>query len=84
MTIAKRVLISAIAIAVFVPTIWWLLGELVIYYEWFATGANSRAELGNDLGLGILLFMVVPAGTLIATILFAYWIWIRTGRCVQT
>jgi hypothetical protein len=30
-----------------------LLGEVAVYYEKWSTGAQSRAELANDFGLGL-------------------------------
>ena len=59
-------------IAVFFITaigLYWILGELAVYYEMWATGASSRMELVNDFGIGLIgLFVVVPASTLGALI----------------
>ncbi len=55
-----RVLLASTASLVSVPAFAWLAAELAAYYEIFSTGMNSRAVLGEDLGFGILLFMVVP------------------------
>lgn len=77
----KRLLISSLAVIASIPAIAWLLSELVVYFEWFSTGASSRAELGDDLGLGILLFLVVPPGTLIGAVLVGLAVWSRTGKC---
>ena len=76
----KRFLITSLAVIASIPVIAWLLSELVVYYEWFSTGASSRAELGEDLGLGILLFLVVPPGTFIGVVLVGQAVWSRTGK----
>ncbi len=59
-------------IAVFVVTaigLYWILGEVAVCYEMWATGASSRMELVNDFGLGLIgLFVVVPASALGALI----------------
>lgn len=50
----------------------------------FSTGMNSRTELGDDLGFGILLFMVVPPFTLVGSA-FVWWLaWSRTERSKTT
>lgn len=75
-----RVLLASTAALVSLPAFAWLVAELAAYYEMFSTGMNSRAELGDDLGFGILLFMVVPPFTL-AGAAFVWWlVWSRTGR----
>jgi hypothetical protein len=80
MHIAKRVAITSLAVAASLPAIAWALSELVVYYEWFSTGATSRAELGEDFGLGVLLFLVVPPGTLIGVVFIGLAVWSRTGK----
>ena len=74
MRILKRALFSTIAAIISIPIIYYGLCEAVVYYEMFSTGTSSRAQLGEDLGLGILLFLVVPPGTLIGAI----GIWVMT------
>lgn len=66
--------------AIAIPAIVWLLSELLLYYEWFATGARSRAELGDDPGFGMLLFFVVPPGTVVGTAWVGVWVWRRTEK----
>lgn len=76
----KRALIATLAAVVCAPAIFWLAAEGVVCYEMFATGASSRAELGDDLGLGILLFMVVPPTTLVGIVVvwLVVWFWLRS------
>jgi hypothetical protein len=75
-----RILITLLAVIASIPAIAWLLSEFVVYYEMFSTGANTRAELGEDLGLGILLSMFVPPETLIGAFLVGVKVWFHTGK----
>ncbi len=75
-----RVLLASTASLVSVPAFAWLAAELAAYYEIFSTGMNSRAVLGEDLGFGILLFMVVPPVTLFGSIFIWWFVWRRTGH----
>lgn len=79
-----RVLLASTAALVSVPAFAWLAAELAAYYEMFSTGMNSRAELGEDLGFGILLFMVVPPVTLFGSLFMWWFVWSRTGRTKTT
>lgn len=75
-----RAFLASIAALASLPAFAWLAAELAAYYEIFSTGMSSRSELGDDLGFGILLFMVVPPFTL-AGAMFVWWlVWCRTGR----
>lgn len=79
-----RVLLASTAALLSLPAFSWLAAELAAHYEMFSTGMNSRAELADDLGFGILLFMVVQPLTLTGTI-FVWWlVWSRTGRSKTT
>jgi hypothetical protein len=80
---SQRILYSWLAAILSLPLIVWLLSEVVVFYEMLTTGASSRRELGDDLGLGILLFMVVPIGTIIGAIGVWIAVWIHTGRKVN-
>lgn len=75
-----RVLLASTAAIASVPVFAWLVAELAGYYEMFSTGMKSRTELGNDLGFGILLFMVVPPVTLLGSLFVWWFVWSRTGR----
>jgi len=79
-----RVLVSSIAALASLPAFAWLAAELAAYYEIFSTGMNSRAELGDDLGFGILLFMVVPLIALSGSLFVWWFVWSRTGRMKST
>lgn len=72
-----------LAVIASIPVIVWLLSEFVVYYEMVSTGANTRAELGDDLGLGILFFMVVPLGTFIGASFVGLKVWFHTGKYRQ-
>lgn len=78
-----RVLLALTAALVSVPAFAWLAAELAAYYEMFSTG-NSRAELGEDLGFGVLLFMVVPPVTLFGSLFIWWFVWSRTGGTKTT
>ena len=80
---SKRVLITLMAVLVSIPAVCWLLSELVVYYEWFSTGASSRAVFGDDFGLGILLFLIVPPGTIIGVVLVGRAVWRCTGKSLS-
>lgn len=79
-----RVLLASTAALVSLPAFAWFAAELAAYYEMFSTGMNSRAELGDDLGFGILLFMVVPPFTLVGAAYVCWLVWSRTGRSKTT
>lgn len=79
-----RVVLASTAALVSLPAFAWLTAELAAYYEMFSTGMDSRAELADDLGFGILLFMVVPPLTLAGTVSVGWLVWSRTGRSKTT
>lgn len=68
MSILKRALFSTISGIISIPIFYYGLCEAVVYYEMFSTGTSSRAQLGENLGLGVLLFLVVLPGTLTGAI----------------
>lgn len=76
----KRVLIASLVAVLSLPVIGWLLSELVVFYELFATGAGSRTELGDDFGFGLLLFFVVPPGTIVGAAVVWLTVWSGLGR----
>ena len=61
-----------------VPLISWLAAEAVVRYEMLATGAKSRAALGDDFGLGMLLFVFVPIGSVLGALGVWVLVWHRT------
>lgn len=53
-------------------TLQYLLGEITVYYEMWHTHAHSRAELGNDFGLGLLgVYIVIPASFIFSIVISA-------------
>ena len=79
-----RIFLASTTALVSMPAFTWLATELAVYYEMTTTSMNSRAELGDDLGFGLLLFMFVLPFTLCATS-FVWWlIWFYTGRTKNT
>lgn len=80
----QRAFLASTAALVSLPAFAWLAAELAAFNEMFSTGMSSRAELGDDLGFGILLFMVVPPFTL-AGVASVWWlVWSHTGRLKTT
>lgn len=76
----QRALLASLAALLSLPAWAWLVAELAGYYEMFSTGMNSQAELGDDLGFGILLLLVVPPFSLAGSS-FVWWlIWSRLGH----
>jgi hypothetical protein len=73
----RRLFLASAAAAVSLPVIGWLLSEATVYYYMFISGMSARAELAGDLGVGILLFMVVPLGTLFGTVSVWFFTWYR-------
>lgn len=75
---STRALRAGIAGLVSVPLAYWLLCEAVVIFEMWSTSTSSRGELENDLGLGLLLFLVVLPGTLVCSVgvSFAVWRWL--------
>lgn len=80
MTRLKRVLIAACVALVCVPALCWIASEVAAVYEMHTTGMHSRAELGDDLGFGILLFLFVPPATLVGVVIVWCITWWVTGR----
>jgi hypothetical protein len=77
---AKRIALATGAATASLLVIGWILGELVVQYEIYTTGARSRAELGDDLGLGILLLIVVPIGSIAGAVLVWCKVWSATKK----
>ncbi len=74
----KKVFVYLISILFSILLFVFLGSELLVQYEMFSTG-QKRNELGEDLGLGILLFMgLVP--DLIIGILFGIYV----GKRINT
>ena len=66
MTRSLRGLLAGVAS---LPVFWWLLSELAMLYEMSLVPGSSRADLGDDFGLGILLFFVVTPLSLLASVI---------------
>lgn len=75
MSMNRRVIFTIIGTMISAIVFWNALAEAVVLYEMWATGASTRAELADDMGLGILLFLVVPPGTIILSSIMALGIW---------
>ena len=75
MSMNRRVIFTIIGTMVSAIVFWNALAEAVVLYEMWATGASTRAELADDMGLGILLLVVVPPGTIILSSIMALRIW---------
>lgn len=75
MSMNRRVIFTIIGSMISAIVFWNALAEAVVLYEMWATGASTRAELADDMGLGILLFLVVPPGTIILSSIMALGIW---------
>ena len=63
---SRRGLLAGVAS---LPVLWWLLSELAMLYEMSLLPGSSRADLGDDFGLGILLFFVVTPLSLLASVI---------------
>lgn len=75
-----RLFLASTAALFGLPAFAWLAAELAAYSEMLSTGMNSRAELADDLGFGILLFMVVPPLALAGAVFVWRHVWFRIGR----
>ncbi len=62
---SRRGLLAGVAS---LPVLWRLLSELAMLYEISRVPGSSRADLGDDFGLGILLFFVVTPLSLLASV----------------
>lgn len=80
MSKVQRALFASLAAVVCLPAFAWVAAELVTYYEMSSTDTATRAELGKDLGFGILLFLFVPPFALAGTAIVCWLAWTRTGR----
>jgi hypothetical protein len=83
MHLLDRIGITVLATALAAFVIYWLSSEVVVLWEMSATGASDRSELGDDLGLGILLFLFCLPTTFIGTVFAGLYVWGWTGtkRC---
>jgi hypothetical protein len=79
MHLIDRIGITTLATLVACAGLYWLSSEAVVAWQLDATGANSRAELGDDLGLGILLLLFCLPTTAVGTVWTALHVWGRTG-----
>lgn len=78
----SKQLLATLAITTFSAILIWNgLAEAVLYYEMYATGATSRAELADDFGLGLLTLMVVPPATFVLTVIIAIVAWQIIKKC---
>lgn len=76
----KRVILTLIMAVLSLPALYWLLSEAAVLYEMASTGAKTRAELGDDFGLGFLgLFLVLP-GTVIGAVVVGLLTWFLSRR----
>ncbi|MCZ4304835.1 hypothetical protein O4G98_08810 [Zoogloeaceae bacterium G21618-S1] len=55
--------------------LWWLLGEIAIQYEMAATNTPTREALGDDLGFGMLIGLVVFPLTVLGSVLTGIVTW---------
>jgi hypothetical protein len=75
-----RALICVACVLVSLPLTLWLTSEIAVQYELLATGASARAELGDDLGLGVLLFVFALPAALVLSLLLGVVVWRLTRR----
>lgn len=78
MSDGHRALAATLAAMLSLPLLAWLTAEAVVIYEMSVTGANSRAELSDDFGLGFLLFIAVPIGAALGAAVVWFLVWSRT------
>lgn len=71
----KRIAFSIITFVLATIIAYQLLDEAAVYYEMHSTGANSRAELADDFGLGVLGMLIVVPGSGIIGIICSWVIW---------
>lgn len=73
-------LLSCVALGVVIAAIAdFVLGEFAVIYEMQATGATDRAELSDDMGLGMLgLLIVLPCACSIGGL--ATWLFLRLSK----
>lgn len=76
----KRLLISLAVGVLSLPLFWWLFREVAVGYAMAATNAASRAELPEDQYFGMVLFLLVTAATLLASVVATIVIWFASGR----
>jgi hypothetical protein len=79
----KRTAIVVMTFGVVLAVFNWALGEGVVHYEMWSTGTPLRADLANDFGLGVLFFLVVLPGSLIAASAAAWLVWRKLDTRLQ-
>lgn len=75
MLILKRVVLSLVVFLLVAITLEWLLGELAVVYEMWASGTKDRTELANDFGLGMIGILIVLPLSFIGALLSAVYVW---------
>lgn len=71
----KRLFLSISSLVAGTIALYWLLSEAAIRYEVRSTGALSVSDLGDDLGLGILVICFVVPASVIGGVAIAAIVW---------
>ena len=75
----RVVLGTAVFVAVLVTAIY-VLGELAVYYEMWATDTKERVDLAEDYGLGLIGVMVVIPVSCVLAFAAGWIVWARMGH----
>lgn len=59
----------------------YLLTEAAVLYQLWSTGASQRAELADDMGFGLLGFLVVLPLSASLALVTSVLVWVKTRRC---
>ena len=82
MPLGRRLLVAALSSAAALIAAYFILVEVAVRYEMWATHMASRSELGQDLGFGLLVFPIILVSTGCA--IAAGWLtWKRLRRAAK-
>ena len=80
MQILKRIVLSLVVFVIVAIALEWLLGELAVVYEMWATGTKDRTELANDFGLGMIGILIVLPLAFIGALISVIFVWRISGK----
>ena len=77
-----KIIITLAALVGSFKLLYYIFGEIAVYYEMWSTGTPNRTELSNDFGLGLLgIFVVLPASMIFSIVIGALvWRWLSTSN----
>ena len=79
----KRISVTVIVFFATLVAANYIIGELAVLYEMWATGAKTRADLADDFGLGIIGMLIVFPSSVVIAVICSWFVWRKTRRRVE-